>query len=103
MFDIAHVRTRYYPVRFGGRVLQLEPLKLRTLNELVRLSRSVTQGDTGAYEDCTPLVARILSKNRYQVKISPKQVEDTLTIDQVSALLQGSLAWLKQERDSDPN
>ena len=28
MFDIAHVRTRYYPVRFGGRVLQLEPLKL---------------------------------------------------------------------------
>ena len=89
MFDIAHVRTRYYPVRFGGRVLQLEPLKLRTLNELVRLSRSVTQGDTGAYEDFTPLVARILSKNRYQVKISPKQVEDTLTIDQVSALLQG--------------
>ena len=53
MFDIAHVRTRYYPVRFGGRVLQLEPLKLRTLNELVRLSRSVTQGDTGAYEDFT--------------------------------------------------
>ena len=48
-------------------------------------------------------MARILSKNRYQVKISPKQVEDTLTIDQVSALLQGYLAWLKQERDSDPN
>ena len=38
MFDIAHVRTRYYPVRFGGRVLQLEPLKLRTLNEIGRAS-----------------------------------------------------------------
>lgn len=103
MFDIAHVRTRYYPVRFGGRVLQLEPPKLRTLNELVRLSRSASQGDPEAYEEFTPLVARILSKNRHQVKITPRQVEDTMTTDQVSALLLGYLTWLQRERDSDPN
>ncbi len=103
MFDIAHVKSRYYPIRFGRQVLQLEPLKLRTLNELVRLARSIDAGDAGAYEGFTPLVARILSKNRYQVKITPRQVEDTLTIDQASALLMGYLDWLNRERDSDPN
>ena len=103
MFDIAHVKSRYYPVRFGKQVLHLEPLKLRTLNALVRLSRNIAAGDAGAYEEFTPLIARILSKNRYQVKVTPQQVEDTLTIDQVSALLIGYLDWLNQERDRDPN
>lgn len=96
MLDLTAVRTRYYLVKFRGQVLELEPPKLKTLNEIVRASNGAD------YAAITPLVARVLSKNRRGHIISPEMVEDTLTIDQVVALMRGFVHWLNEEK-RDPN
>lgn len=102
MLDLTAVRTRYYSVKFSGRVLQLEPPTLKTLNRLVHVIQGVTGGDMTAYEDFTPLVAKILSKNKAGWRVSAESVESSLTIDQVVVLMQNFLHWLNEEK-RDPN
>lgn len=103
MLDLSAVKTRYYPVRFNGKVLQLEPPKLKTINRLVRAAKLAGDGDIDAYGELTPLVAQILSKNRNHIKISADTVENTLTTDQMLELFRGFLSWMNEERKNDPN
>lgn len=102
MLDLTAVRMRYYPVKLNGRVLELEPPKMKTVNRLVAVSKDVANGNLESYDEFTLLVARVLSKNRTGYTVTPEFVEDSLTLDQVAELLGGYFHWLNEEK-RDPN
>lgn len=102
MLDLTTVRRRYFPVKFNGRVLEIEPPKLKTLNKLVSISKAASAGDSEAFGEMTPLIAGLLSKNRKHIKVSPSLVEDLLNFDEMIFLLTELLHWIYQEKN-DPN
>lgn len=102
MLDLTAVRRRYFPVKFNGRVLDVEPPKLKTLNKLVDLAKHAGNGDLDALADLTPMIAKLLSKNKKGIKINSETVEDALDFDQMQILLFKLFKWIAKERD-DPN
>jgi hypothetical protein len=102
MLDLTAVRRRYFLVKFDGRILEVEPPKLKTLNKLVAISKAAGNGDPDAFSEMTPLIAKLLSKNKKNIKIAPAAIEESLDRDQMSVLLTEFFSWLSQERN-DPN
>lgn len=102
MLDLAAVRRRYFPVKFNGRVLEVEPPKLKTLNKLVSISKAAGSGDQEAFAEMTPLISQLLSKNKKNIRISPATVEESLDTDAMIVLLSEFLSWIHQEKN-DPN
>lgn len=102
MLDLTAVSRRYFQVKFNGRVLDVEPPKLKTLNKLVSISKAAGGGDPDAFTELTPLIAKLLSKNKRNIKISPAIVEDALDSDGMILLLTELIQWIQQERN-DPN
>lgn len=102
MLDLTAVRRRYFQVKFNGRVLEVEPPKLKTLNKLVSIAKTAEHNELGAFPEMTPLIAQLLSKNKKGIKISPAVVEDNLDSDEMLVLLTEFIAWINQEKN-DPN
>ena len=102
MLDLTQVRRRFFEVKFNGRVLFVEPPKLKTLNSLVEVTKKAGASDPDAFTELTPLIARLLSKNKKNIHITPQMVEDTLDSDQMVQLLVQLLQWIHKETN-DPN
>jgi hypothetical protein len=102
MLDLTTVNRRYFPVKLNGRVLEVEPPKLKTLNKLVGISKAASNGDIDAFTEMTPLIAQLLSKNKKNIRISPAAVEENLDSDSMVLLLSEFIAWINREK-SDPN
>ena len=102
MLDLTAVNRRYFQVKFNGRVLDVEPPKLKTLNKLVSIAKAAGNGDAEAFADMTPLIAQLLSKNKKNIRISASIVEESLDTDGMILLLTEFLSWINQEKN-DPN
>lgn len=101
MFKLTGVKTRYFEFEApdNGKVLLLEPPKLKTLKELEDIQR-----DSGSSIDrVSAVLAKIISKNKSGRKVSADTVMDWMTIDQMQAFLLEFTAWMRNERKSDPN
>lgn len=100
MFKISGVKTRYFEFEApdSGKVLLLEPPKLKTLKELEDI-----QTDDSSVASVAGVLAKILSKNKAGRKISPDTVMSWMDIDQMQAFLIEFMGWMRNERKSDPN
>ena len=100
-FKITSVKTRYFEFEApdNNRVLLLEPPKLKTLKKMEDIQKNKDAG----IEDLAALLARIISKNKQQRKVSADQVMDWMDMDQMREFTRAFLDWLKQEHKSDPN
>lgn len=100
MFEINGVPTRYFELKTPeGRVLHIEPPKLKTLN---RLSNWYKRKGLDVRETCE-LVSIIISKNREQYRVKADIIMEWLDPDQLAAFLGEFLDWVNGVRKNDPN
>lgn len=101
MFKISNVKTRFYEFENpdSGRVLHIEPPKLKTLRCLERLA---TQKDV-SIEEMAGQIARVVSKNRERFQVSGDKIMEWMNVDQLGAFLKDFISWLNNEKTNDPN
>ena len=98
MFDVNLINKRYFEIKVGTTILEIEPPTKKMLNKITSL-RSVKDEEAtdGLYE----AVVMILNKNKAGKKILDKTVEE-FNYDQVNAILTAYFEWLSKEKNS-PN
>lgn len=100
-FKITSVKTRYFEFENpdDGRILYIEPPKMKTLKELEDMQKA---RDTRVM-DVACLLARLISKNKRNFKISPEKVLSWMDMDQMQAFMKAYMGWLSNEHQTDPN
>jgi len=96
MFDLNEVNRRYFTIKLGDLVLDVEPPKLKALKKITSLSKS---REEDAITDLTEAVQMILSKNKKKYVVSD-EVIDELDLDQMSDILTAYFEWLSKEKSS---
>lgn len=100
MFTLANVPKRYWEFKKpDGCTLHVEPPKLKVLCKLEELAKCETEQTTHLAE----CASRLLSKNREKVRITPEDVLEMMDTDQMMALLDDYMGWIRREKKSDPN
>lgn len=100
MFTLANVPKRYWEFKKpDGRTLHVEPPKLKVLCKLEELAKCETEQTTHLAE----CASRLLSKNREKVRITPEDVLEMMDTDQMMALFDDYMGWIRREKKSDPN
>lgn len=99
MFDLSLVPKRYFEFKVpgSGKVLHIQPPKLRTLKKWEDVE------DDGSIEELADAVACIISKNRENCKVTKEAVMDWMDQDQLTAFMSAYAKWLKKEKDTNPN
>ncbi|WNX85255.1 hypothetical protein RWV98_02975 [Agathobaculum sp. NTUH-O15-33] len=101
MYDLTAVRRRYFKVKLSnGRVIDLEPPKLKTLNRLVHVAKGGQEPEE--LDETFELFSRLLSKNKQHYRICAAQVEEWFDWDEMIGILTEFFGWLNQEK-RDPN
>lgn len=100
MFKVSNVKTRYFEFEApdNGRVLHIEPPKLKTMNRLAELQKG-----SHTIKDIAVAVAKLISKNREGRKVTAENVMDWMDSDQVAAFIKAYLKWVRDEKQNDPN
>lgn len=97
MYDMTKLKTRYFDIRLkNGKVLNIEPPKLKVLKKIAALSAVKDTEEFGEkdIENLTTAVSLALSKNKQNFKISTEQVEDNYDIDEIVDLLNNYFEWV---------
>lgn len=100
-FKITCVKMRYFEFENpdDGRTLYIEPPKMKTLKEMEDLQKAK---DTKVM-DVACLIARLISKNKRNFKVSPDKILSWMDMDQMQAFMKEFMAWLSNEHSGDPN
>lgn len=101
MYKITGAAKRYFEFvdPSTGKVLLLEPPKLKTLRKMEDIDKDKNAG----IGDITDLLAQIISKNKAGRKVTSTQVEEWMDLDQMQDFLAKYMAWLRNSRNNDPN
>ena len=101
MFQISSVKTRYFEFEApdNRKVLLIEPPKLKTLKNM----EDVQMNQNASFTDVAAVVAKLMSKNKQNRKITADQVMDWMDVDQMRAFIQAYIGWMKAEKANDPN
>ena len=114
MLDLSAVKARYFKVKIGGQVLDLEPPRLKMLKKMfelsTRLTRTAEDGaeaggddfDVELFEELVGSIAGLLSKNKAKKKIAVEFVEENFGFDEMTVLLEKYFDWIA-EMQKDPN
>lgn len=95
---ISKNKTRFFELETpNGKILHIKPPKLAALRKTEEL------GDTATVSETSEAVADILTSNRENVKVTSAMVEQWMDSDQLKEFIKEFAAWMKGERDSDPN
>lgn len=101
MYDMSKVRRRYYDLKLlNGKVLNIEPPKLKVLKKISALSKikddnNITDDELNNLSEALSIA---LSKNKQNYKISVEQVEDWFNIDEILDLLTDYFEWINSEQ-----
>jgi len=96
MLDLNLINGRYFEVKVGESVLEIEPCKLKTMRKFQKLSKN----EEG--EDMIDIASVILNKNRKKIKISDEVIGE-INIDQLKTLLYEYFNWIANEKTANPN
>lgn len=98
IFDLNVINKRYFEIKIGNTVLEIEPPTKKMLSKITLL-RSIKEEDVtdGLYE----AVGMILDKNKSGKKLPPETI-DELNLDQINEIITAYFTWLSKEKNS-PN
>ncbi|PWL42982.1 MAG: hypothetical protein DBY45_08030 [Clostridiales bacterium] len=102
MFDLSHIKTRYWTIRFpDGLTLDVESPKLKVLRELSEIAgiNAVNEKTIGIL---TCALAKALSKNKQGTVVTDEYIGENLNIDEMIALLTSYFNWVAETKN-DPN
>jgi len=95
MYDMSSLKIRYFEVKLrDGKILNVEPPRLNVLREIAKLSKQVDGITEEGLTSLAVAVSLALSKNKENKKMSAKQVEDMLDLDDMYALLVKYFTWV---------
>ena len=98
MYSLMKNKARFFELQTpSGKILHIKPPKLAALRKLDELDDNATIAETSA------AVAGLLTSNRENVKVTPEMVEQWMDHDQLIGLMDAFTAWMKGERENDPN
>lgn len=97
MLDLNLVNGRYFEVKVGEFILELEPCKLKTLRKFQKLAKNAEDD-----EDIIDIASAILNKNKKKTKISDEVIGE-IDIDQLNTLLLEYFSWVSKEKQANPN
>jgi len=97
MLDLNLINGRYFTVKIGGLVLDLEPCKLKTLRKFTAIAKNATTDD-----DLVLIVQEVLQKNKNRIEVPIELVEE-LDLDQMNELLIEFFNWQAKEKSANPN
>lgn len=98
MFSLLNVQTRYYEfTQPNGKVLHLEPPKLKALNKITKM------GEATEPDELAAVIAPLISKNKEQRKIDADTIMEWMDADQCAEFLADFLGWVNHEKQADPN
>lgn len=102
MFDMKALTPRYFEIRFrNGLKLEVEPPKLKTLKQIISITKVETNGMTedsltGLFEG----LALALSKNKQNKKIAVEFVEEQFNLSEVQEFLTAYFNWVGEIQNS---
>jgi len=97
MFDLNTINKRYFEIKMGEQILEIEPPSKKMLNKVTSLS-SIKDGKK-ATDGLYDAVEMILSKNKAGRKISEDTVAD-LNLDQINVIITKYFEWLNETKNS---
>lgn len=99
LFDVSGVSRRYFEVKIGEVLFEVEPPKLKKMRQFLELSKMRNED---VMENLTVALSDILSKNKTGTAVSADYIEENLNFDEMNALLNAYFAWVGTEKRS-PN
>lgn len=107
MLDLSKIKRRYFELKLGGEKLELEPPKVKTLKNIMALSKELgdmdeSEIDFDAVTRLTEVITGILSKNKQKKKFDAEYVEDNIDLDDMILILESYFEWVGKVQ-SDPN
>lgn len=96
MFDLNTINKRYFEIKMGEKILEIEPPSKKMLNKITSLSGVKDEKATDGLYDA---VGMILNKNKAGRKISEDTVAD-LNLDQVNGIITAYFGWLNETKNS---
>ena len=95
MFDINAINKRYFNIKIGEVILDVEPPKIKSLKKIVSLSKNRNE------DALSEAISLILSRNKTGYVV-PDEMIDELDMDQYNAILIEFFKWIGEVK-SDPN
>ncbi len=103
MYDMTKFKTRYFTIKFkNGRVLDLEPPKMKVLKKVAALSEVKNNEELSEKDiaNLTEAVSIAISKNKQNYRISPEKVEEEFDILEIVDLLDNYFGWVNSIQNS---
>ncbi|MBU3153504.1 hypothetical protein [Clostridium estertheticum] len=97
MFDLNTINKRYFEIKMGKQILEIEPPTKKMLNKITSL-RGITdenEATSALYE----AASMILNKNKTNRKFSDEVVEE-LNLDQINGIISEYFLWLSVAKKS---
>lgn len=96
MFDVNNIKRRYFKIKIGQLILDVEPPKVEVLKKVTELSKA---NNETIMSDLAEAIKLILNKNKTRYKVSDEVIND-LDLDQMKAILVAFFNWVRDERNS---
>jgi hypothetical protein len=90
MYDVNLVNKRYFSTKIGGKRIDIEPPKVKTLKRVIALTSADKET---VLDELTIAIEMIVNKNKTNVKIS-KDVIDELTTEEQQSFLTNFFTWV---------
>ncbi len=103
MYDMTKLKTRYFDIKLkNGKILNVEPPKLKVLRKIASLSEVKTTGELteNDIKNLTEAVSLSLSKNKQNHKITPENVEENYDIDEMVDFMENYFDWVNSIQNS---
>lgn len=94
MLDLNKITRRYFTVKIGNLIIDIEPPKLKVLDKIMNLSKNKAE------DDLSSAIILVLNKNKSKRKIEANFIKENLDYDQMEVLLTQYFNWLSKEKNS---
>ena len=95
MLDISTIKRRYFDIRIGDVILNIEPPQKKIYNKIVELTKSK---DVETVADNLYLVAELILNKNKTGYVVPKEEVEKLDTDQINEIITQYFKWLSESK-----
>lgn len=95
MFDLNSINKRFFEIKVGDTILELEPPNLKMLKKINKLAKV---NDSDSMDELEEVVKGLLNKNRKKIDVSG--IVENLDTDQMQMFMLEFLRWLNDVKNS---
>ena len=96
MLDLNLISKRYFDIKIGDLILEVEPPTIKVLKKITAISKVKNED---SMDELAEVISLILNKNKEGYEV-PKETIDKLDQDQLNAILIEFFEWLGKTKNS---